>query len=208
MSGMAEKGSRLAAATVACLLAALLAWLILHPDHDPLPPLDWRELAPPEDTPLHPWRWIVIHHSGTSGGETSAIDRHHAQVNGWDGIGYHFVIGNGRPMAMGRIDATWRWRTQRRGAHAGPGPDQAPFNADGIGICVIGDYTADRPDPYLEDRLAELCSLLVRHVPTLSVRTIIGHGEVPGKATACPGAQLDLGRVRFLTRERLNRPAP
>ena len=163
----------------------------------------WRAIAPPLDMPMHPWRWIVIHHSGFHSGDTAGIDASHVRDRGWEGIGYHFVIGNGQPMPRGRVEATWRWKQQYHGAHAGPGPQQAPYNQDGIGICVIGDYDHETMDPLVEERLVELCALLIEHVPGLTPARIIGHRDVPGKATDCPGRNVDIDRLRFLVTEEL-----
>jgi hypothetical protein len=196
-----ERVARVAVAAVALALCALTAWLALLPHRPNLPPLAWEDIAPPADTALHPWRWLVIHHSATNEGDTSAFDRSHL-ARQWDGVGYHFVIGNGRPMVLGRIDATFRWRLQRPGAHAGAAPEQSPYNQDGLGLCLVGDFAQNQPDPLQEDRLVELCAMLLRHIPTLSVRRILAHREVPGKATTCPG-RLDVDRLRFRVGERL-----
>jgi N-acetyl-anhydromuramyl-L-alanine amidase AmpD len=146
-------------------------------------PPRWQDIAP--SVPEHAWRWIVVHHSATSAGDSQGIDAYHHDSKGWDGIGYHFVIGNGDPMPIGRIEATFRWRTQRHGAHAGPKPEQRPYNQEGIGICVIGDYTSQEVDPFVMQRLSELCALLIERVPTLSVEGIIAHRDL--KDTECPG---------------------
>lgn len=190
---------------LALLGAAAFLLLALWVAHEPVAgtPLDWRAIAPPLETPLHPWRWIVIHHSGARSGDTASIDEAHVRDRGWDGIGYHFVIGNGSPMPAGRVDATWRWRQQRAGAHAGPAPAQQPFNQDGIGICIIGNYDIQELDPFVEQRLVQLCALLIRHAPGLTVARIIGHRDVPGKITECPGAHIDINRLRYLVREQL-----
>jgi N-acetyl-anhydromuramyl-L-alanine amidase AmpD len=201
MTPAQERLARVAVAAAALALFALAAWLALLPRQPAHPPLAWDDIAPPADAAIHPWRWIVVHHSATSEGDTTGFDRSHL-ARQWEGVGYHFVIGNGRPMVLGRIDATFRWRLQRPGAHAGAAPEQSPYNQDGLGICLVGDFSQGPPDPLQEDRLAELCAMLVHHIPTLSVRRIIAHREVPGKATACPG-RIDLDRLRYRVGERL-----
>ncbi len=205
---MSARGDRLWRLALASLLlggGALVAWLTLRGDVSREANLTWSVLAPAQDAPLRPWRWIVLHHSGESRGDAASIDVAHEQGRGWDGIGYHFVIGNGAPMPRGRIEATFRWRGQREGAHAGGGDAQRPYNQMGIGICVIGDYRAAALDARVEARLVELCALLVRECPTLAAERIIGHRDVPGKATACPGA-IDLHRLRTLVMARLAAP--
>jgi hypothetical protein len=161
--------------------------------------LAWEQIAPPETVPMRPWHWLVIHHSATRSGDPQSFDTEHVQGRGWDGIGYHFVIGNGRPMPLGRIEATFRWRNQTHGAHAG----NAVFNQEGIGICLVGDFDRDAPDGFLEKRLVELCALLLDRIPTLSIARLVGHRDVPGKVTGCPGRFFDVERIRFLVREQM-----
>lgn len=181
-----------------------VAWLALPRSSAALGPLGWAELAPAPDVDRRAWRWIVIHHSGTPSGTAVGIDHQHRDARGWDGIGYHLVIGNGQGTREGRIEATFRWRGQQPGAHAG----QRLYNELGIGLCVIGDYRTRPPSPLVERRLVELCALLIRHCPELSPASIIGHGEVPGKNTVCPGAGLDLPRLRRLVSEQLATKEP
>jgi N-acetyl-anhydromuramyl-L-alanine amidase AmpD len=199
--GHHERPARALAALAILAMAALMAWLVRTPVGDER--IDWRAIAPPIETPMHDWRWIVVHHSGWRQGDTASIDSAHVRDRGWEGIGYHFVIGNGHPMPRGRVDATWRWKQQYHGAHAGSGQQQSPYNQDGIGICVIGNYDEETLDPYVETRLIELCALLIAHDPSLSPAHIIGHRDVPGKETECPGKHIDIARVRFLVREEL-----
>jgi hypothetical protein len=184
------------------MLTLWLAFLLWWPDPG-LRPLTWQELAPPTSVNQRSWRWIVIHHSASASGSTAAIDRWHRQGNGWDGIGYHFTIGNGHGMVLGQVDATFRWAQQREGAHAGGGDKGRPYNQLGIGICLIGDFNKG-PLPDVERaRLVELCALLITHVPSLGPESIIGHRDVPGKETACPGTQLDIDAIRYEVRKRM-----
>jgi N-acetyl-anhydromuramyl-L-alanine amidase AmpD len=184
-------------------LVGVLVWVVTRPQVPNQEPLIWSAIAPPPATAIHPWRFIVLHHTASRGGNAQAIDRDHVNQNGWDGIGYHFVIGNGVDMPLGRIEATFRWRSQSHGAHAGALPLQKPFNTEGIGICLIGNYEQQTLDPFAERRLVELCAQLIDRIPTLSVGRIIGHRDVPGKSTACPGRGIDLERIRFLVRKEM-----
>ena len=205
MSARGDRRWRLALAALLLAGGALVAWLAVRPARAESSGLTWSALAPARDAPLRPWRWIVVHHSGNPRGDAASIDLAHEHGRGWDGIGYHFVIGNGAPMPRGRIEATFRWRGQREGAHAGADDAQRPYNQEGIGVCVIGDYRAGGLEAPVETRLADLCALLVRHCPQLSPERIIGHRDVPGKATACPGA-IDVPRLRALVAARLAAP--
>jgi hypothetical protein len=186
-------------------LIGLLAWLASQfwDRSGPLQPLTWEGLTPPPEAPLRPWDFIIIHHSDSRRDTIASIDRWHRR-KGWDGIGYHLVIGNGVSTGLGVVDPTFRWWNQREGAHAGGGEAGRPYNQLGIGICLIGKFSDESPDPVQEERLAELCALLIRHIPTLTAAGIIGHRDVPGKDTDCPGRYLDVERIRFLVRQRLS----
>jgi len=198
-----DRGTRFLAVIAVLALVAVLVWVVSRPQVPHSEPLTWSAIAPPPATAIHPWRFIVLHHSASRGGDAQGIDRDHQTQNGWDGIGYHFVVGNGVDMPLGRIEATFRWRQQSHGAHAGTLPLQKTFNTDGLGVCVIGNYEQQALEPFAERRLVELCAQLIDRIPTLSVGRIIGHRDVPGKSTACPGRGIDLERVRFLVRQEL-----
>src|SRR5690606_32161137 len=64
------------------------------------------------------WQWIVIHHSATPTGGAVEFDKLHRETNGWDELGYHFVIGNGTNTKDGMVEVGPRWVKQKHGAHA------------------------------------------------------------------------------------------
>ena len=70
------------------------------------------------------WRYIVIHHSATAGGNAQQFDVAHRQVRGFDELGYHFVIDNGNGGPDGRVEVGSRWGKQKHGAHTGGTPDK------------------------------------------------------------------------------------
>lgn len=155
------------------------------PKPAPVEPVeDFRVVADPSwDVNIsREWRHIVIHHSAGTTGSAAAFDRAHRE-RGWDGLGYHFVIGNGTLSGDGEVETGYRWRRQMPGAHAG----NAEYNQHGIGICLVGDFEHNaRPTPRQMASLRQLVRYLQvkTGVPTCEV---IGHGDVPGKSTACPG---------------------
>lgn len=83
------------------------------------------------------WRGIVIHHSGFVSGSAESLGRDH-EHQGLHGLGYHFVIANGRGDTNGEIHVGYRWSQQLPGAHA-IGPDAERYNRQYISICLIGD---------------------------------------------------------------------
>jgi len=131
------------------------------------------------------WQSIVVHHSATSGGSVAAIDAvHRTQKDSagkpWLGIGYHFVVGNGQSMADGAVEATFRWREQLPGAHAG----RREQNEHGIGICLIGNFDETQPT---ERQLASLAALLRQLSTEYSITRsgVLRHQDI--QATQCPG---------------------
>ena len=126
------------------------------------------------------WDYIVIHHSGTSEGSEAAFDRHHREKRGWLGVGYHFVIGNGRGSPDGAIEVTFRWEKQIHGAHAGVDK----YNQHGIGICLVGNFDQSYPSHKQMASLAALVNYLQRRC-SIPTSHILMHRQV--KATSCPG---------------------
>lgn len=140
----------------------------------------------------HQWKWIVIHHSDTKTGSAGSFDRHHREVNGWEGLGYHFVIGNGTGSGDGEVEVGFRWRQQKTGAHAGV----RKYNEDGIGICLVGDFETGRPTNAQLHALARLAGHLMKQ-HGIPASHIIGHQDV-GRGTKCPGRHLNLAVVRAM----------
>jgi hypothetical protein len=97
------------------------------------------------------WQAIVIHHSGSVVGSPGSIDVQHKAAN-LDGLGYHFVIGNGSGYGDGDIHVGYRWLDQLPGAHVG-GMNGDWFNRNAIGICLVGD---GRRRPFTEQQARRL----------------------------------------------------
>jgi len=133
------------------------------------------------------WNRITVHHSAkdskeigkpTSGNVADtikAIQSFHTGSKSWGDIGYHFLID-----PTGRI---WQGRTlEWQGAHA-----TGNNNVSNIGICLLGDFNAERPS---QDALAAL----ERLVEALCERHHIARSRVYGHRhftnTECPGDAL------------------
>ena len=139
------------------------------------------------------WKYIVIHHSATSGGSVESIHREHsrrrdASGRPWLGIGYHFVVGNGSGMDDGETEATFRWNEQLHGAHSG----SVRHNGTGIGICVIGNFEKKQPSRAQTEAIVRLVSQLAREY-NISADHIIGHRNI--RATLCPGRHFPLEQI-------------
>lgn len=150
-----------------------------------------RKPSPPPP-PKRQWSYVVIHHSATPSGNAAIFDREH-RAKGWDELGYHFVIDNGRGGPDGKIEVGSRWIEQKQGAHTGSTPDDA-YNEHGIGICLVGDFSHSSPSKAQLASLAKLVRQLMA-VNNIEPQNVIGHREAPGARTLCPGRWLDSFRT-------------
>ena len=138
---------------------------------------------------MREWRAIVVHHSATPDGNAARYHRWHL-ARGWDGLGYHFVIGNGNGARDGEIQVGWRWLAQREGAHAG----QTFHNQHGVGICLVGNFERAEPTAAQWRALLERCrALMLEHA--IEPDRVVGHKDVRS-GTACPGARFPMDRLR------------
>ena len=135
--------------------------------------------------PLYPskkWKFIIIHHSATKEGDSLAFDQYHLK-KGFGGIGYHFVIDNGTLSKVdGEIEATPRWLKQQDGRHC----KASNMNRKAIGVCLVGNFNEGKVS---ERQMALLVYLIdtLRHYYKIPPENIMGHGQVPGADTDCPG---------------------
>ncbi len=154
-------------------------------------------------------RFAIVHHTAGSssyGPEESAaivrgIELYHVKANGWNDIGYNFLVDRYGQVFEGRGGGMQR---NVIGAHA------AGFNTGSVGIAVLGTYSAKAPTREAEDALGKLLAwrLDVGHVDPASsamvssgvrpayLRAISGHRDAG--STACPGNALyaRLGQLR------------
>ena len=159
-----------------------------QPAFRPAPPVFIQNPWKPDVQPRK-WRHIVLHHTATSAGSVESI--HEAHIGrGWDGIGYHFLIGNGKGMDDGEIQSTFRWREQMHGAHAKSSNNE--YNEYGIGICLVGNFQESDPSDAQLASVKRLVSVL-KHEYQLTESQVVAHRDV--KATACPGKNFPIGEI-------------
>jgi hypothetical protein len=132
---------------------------------------------------------IIIHCSDSEFGCVDVIDLWHRQ-RGWNGIGYHFVITNGRLTSdqgySGFNDGliqTGRY-INLVGAHC------KGFNKRSIGICLIGKHGFTAKQLY--QALPELLGKLMLEYD-ISIEQVRGHCEF-SKAKTCPNISPDIIR--------------
>jgi len=133
--------------------------------------------------PSRKWKYIIIHHSATDEGDALSINGMHHR-RGFKGLGYHFVINNGSTHGKidGQIEASVRWIKQQDGAHC----KASGMNHQGIGICLVGNFSKERVSSSQMDSLVYLVNTLKKYYKIPAGR-ILGHGQVPGARTECPG---------------------
>ena len=125
---------------------------------------------------------IIIHCAATAEGKdfhAADIRRWHVQGNGWQDIGYHFVIDLDGTVEPGRP-------VEKQGAHC------SGHNANTIGICYVGGCAADGKTPKdtrtPEQKIA-LRSLVNGLKHAYGITKVTGHRKYANKA--CPSFDVD-----------------
>lgn len=122
---------------------------------------------------IYHWTTGTILGSSDQAKWVRSIYEYHTGSNGWADIGYNYLISRYGDVFVGR----GRYRV---GAHA-PGA-----NTDGMGIALLGG-NSDALTREAKIAYNELIEWLADSVPRMT-STELGHGQVPGNSTSCPGA--------------------
>lgn len=177
------------------------------PQVTPAVPRSW---TPPGGVKPGRWQAIVIHHSASRKATPQSMHNYHLKERGWvNGLGYHFVIGNGVNYPDGKVYVGPRWKKQLTGAHCKSGSGRyfgawRPsnyFNEHAIGICLIGDFEHERPTRRQLEALTRLVEFLCDRYH-ISADHVYGHGEVTHR-TLCPGRYVNMSAVRRSVRRAL-----
>lgn len=122
---------------------------------------DWvpdREAFPPDYRPVNR---IILHHSAGSNGYPNPIStiqgiyRYHAVSQGWQDIGYNYIIDYDGNIYEGRLGGNGV-----RGAHVYTRSDCLNFNHGSIGIVLLGDYSNTEPSEKMYESVAKLTGWL------------------------------------------------
>ncbi len=141
--------------------------------------------------PNRKWKYIIIHHSATDFGNAMQFNEAHLR-RGWKGIGYHFIIDNGTcGKDDGQIEMGPRWIKQQDGAHC----KANNMNERAIGICLVGNFSKGKPTKKQMDSLIYLTDKLKKYYK-ISKKRVLGHGEVLGAKTECPGTRFSMRALR------------
>lgn len=127
------------------------------------------------------WQNIIAHHSATTNGNAIIFDEHHRIRQGREhGLAYHFVIGNGTDSRDGKVETGGRWLKQVNGGHV----SSAAYNANSIGICMVGNFEKTRPTKRQLVSLIELTDYLKNRLFHGRLKFLV-HKEL--EKTLCPG---------------------
>lgn len=110
------------------------------------------------EVPRGRWQAIVIHQSGSAFGTPASIEAEH-KARSYEGMGFHFLVGNGSGLEDGEIHVGYRWLDQAAGTHAA-GKQADWFNRNSIGICLVGDFSRKAPTERQIWRLNQLVQSL------------------------------------------------
>ncbi len=135
--------------------------------------------------PVESTRWdsIIVHHSGQLTGNARSIHELHEMGLGYGGLGYHFVIGNGKGSDNGTIEVGYRWDRQVEGVYA----------RRAISICLVGNGDRVPPTPAQMQQLV----LLVRTLQVeLGIDADAVHLHSAVAETTSPGRLFPVGSFR------------
>ena len=122
---------------------------------------------------------FVRHHSGTTSGDVFAFLRHW-QTLGWKTGGYHEVI-----LRDGSVQLCYNPSQITNGAKN--------QNNNTYHICVVGNGQFTEAQEKTFNERAEIAMQLFN----LQVTDLVGHKELPGQSTACPGISMDIVRYQL-----------
>src|SRR5438445_3383024 len=129
------------------------------------------------------WKYIVIHHSASPNASVKGMDYYHrVERHMENGLAYHFVVGNGHSLKDGEIAIGHRWTAQLDGGHLA----SEALNKKAIGICMVGNFDAERPTRRQMESLRSLVEFLLArcHLGGDAVRP---HQQINPIYTRCPG---------------------
>lgn len=170
--------------------------------------------ASPEFAPINR---AIVHHTVTAtnepdpAGRIRAIQEFHVRGNGWDDIGYNFVVDSAGRVYEGRYARSYgagELHDGEDGSGQGVvGAHARGHNPGSVGIAILGDYAdggVSPTDAALEAVVAVAAwKFGVRNIDPAAPGALIGHRDVV--STGCPGDGLyqRLPELRDRTRARI-----
>jgi N-acetyl-anhydromuramyl-L-alanine amidase AmpD len=124
-------------------------------------------------------QYLIVHQTATPREQTTfeGTKRYHVSL-GWGNIAYHYFIESDGRLRKGRNERTVGTHTKAGG-----------MNLKSLGICLAGNFNEEEPtDAQLKSLEAILKNLAAKY--KIQKENILGHREVPGAVTECPGDNL------------------
>jgi len=139
---------------------------------------DWSWRYQP--APLQSPKGIVLHNTGAAKSSAKGIHAYHKSI-GWAGIGYNFLVMKDGTIHEGRGE-------HLAGAHA------MGVNSRTFGVAFEGNYDREKtmPAAQYEAGLRLIKWLEACHRGMY----LVGHRQVPGNSTSCPGRYFPLAQFR------------
>lgn len=122
---------------------------------------------------------LILHHAAAKSCTADDVHRWHLS-NGWAGIGYHYFVRKDGTIYRGRPEDTV-------GAHS------YGANSHSIGVCFEGDYQVEAEMPAAQ--LAAGQALVADIKRRWGITKVIGHRDVAGSTTDCPGKYFPLAAI-------------
>ena len=131
---------------------------------------------------------LILHHAAAASCTAEDVHRWHVG-NGWAGIGYHYLVRKDGTIYRGRPEDTV-------GAHA------YGANSHSIGVCFEGNYQVE---PTMSAAQLAAGQALVADIKRRwGITKVIGHKDVAGSTTDCPGLNFPFAAIVSGTPETQN----
>lgn len=126
--------------------------------------------------------FVVLHHTEAMRVITwTSVAAYHVNSQNWPRIAYHIGV---REVA-GRCVVNLLNPPETRSYHS-----HTQGNDHGLAACVAGKFDVDTPSTAEMDTLQRVVAVARRWATWRQSLPVLGHGEVPGNETDCPGANL------------------
>jgi len=125
-------------------------------------------------------KYLIVHHTATSRDRTTfeSVKRYHTKTRGWGDIGYHwFITGDGM---------LWKGRDEKWVGAQCNRPKGNSMNFRSLGICLTGNFETEIPNKIQISTLEGILDDL-RAKYNIPRENVLGHKEVEGTSTLCPG---------------------
>ena len=133
---------------------------------------------------------LIVHCSDSEFGDAETIDGWH-RARGWSGIGYHFVVLNGRRKARGKFRPEDDGLIETGRPVETPGAHCRGHNKRSVGVCLIGrrHFTAKQ--------LLKALPYIISVAGLTGEVAVKGHYEYDSGKT-CPNIDMELIRREYL----------